>query len=98
MEHNLPSNPHGIVEEFSCISESLYRMNSKCKEYELPDKIAESGAFEKGNITFNEWKRVDHGAQKVSKSTDVKDVSSCFNKHIKTLNHHIHMKHIQHTD
>ena len=39
-------------------------MNSKCKECELPEKIAESGAFETDNITFNEWKQVDRSAQK----------------------------------
>ena len=39
-------------------------MKSKCKECELPEKIAESGAFETDNITFNEWKQVDRSAQK----------------------------------
>ena len=70
-------------------------MNSKCKECELPENIAESGAFETENITFNEWKQVDHRAQKVSISIDVKDVSSRFNTYVKTLKRHIHVKRIQ---
>ena len=73
-ELNLPSNPHDSVEKFSCNSGSQDFMNSKCKEYELPEKIAESGAFETDNITFNEWKQVDLRAQTVSVSIDVKDV------------------------
>ena len=72
-------------------------MNSKCKECELPEKIAESGAFETDNITFNEWKQVDLRAQTVSVSIDVKDVSSHFNAHVKTLKCHIHVKRIQKT-
>ena len=70
-------------------------MDSKCKECELPENIAESGAFETENITFNEWKQVDHRAQKVSVSIDVKDVSSHFNTYVKTLKRHIHVKRIQ---
>ena len=96
-ELNLPSNPHDSVEKFSCNSGSQDFTNSKCKEYELPEKIAESGAFETDNITFNEWKQVDLRAQTVSVSIDVKDVSSHFNAHVKTLKCHIHVKRIQKT-
>lgn len=58
-------------------------MNSKCKECELPEKIAENGAFETDNITFNEWKQVDRRALKVSVSIHLQDVSSRFNTHVK---------------
>ena len=64
---------------------------------ELSEKIAESGAFETDNITFNEWKQVDRRAQKVSVSVDVQDVSSRFNTHVKTVKRYIYVKRIQHT-
>ena len=59
--------------------------NNKCKECELLEKIAESGAFETDNITFNEWKQVNCRAHKVSISTDVNDVCFHTNMHNKTL-------------
>ena len=70
-------------------------MNSECNECELPEKIAESGAFET-DVTFNEWKQMDRRAQKVSISIDVKDISSRFNTHVKTLKRCIYVKRIQH--
>ena len=45
---------------------TVQTMNSKWKECKLPEKVAESGAFEKDNITFNEQKQEDCRAQKES--------------------------------
>ena len=94
---NLPSNTHDNVEKFSCNPDSPDFINSKCKECELPEKIAESGPFETENITFHEWKQVDRRAQNVPISIDVKDVSSRFITHVETAKRHIHVKRIQHT-
>ena len=91
-EVNLPSNPDDVVDKYLCNSNRTDCMNSKCKECELPGKIAYSGAFE----TDNEYKQVGCRVQKGSISIDVKDVSH-FNTHVKALKRHIHEKRIQHT-
>ena len=51
-ELNLPSNPHDIVEKFSCDSNNQDCMNSECNNYKLPEKIAESRAFETDDISM----------------------------------------------
>ena len=53
-ELNLPSNPDGIVEKFSCDSNHQDSMNSECNNCKLPETIAESGAFETNDIKFDE--------------------------------------------
>ena len=96
-ELNLPSNPHDIVEKFSCDSNKQDCMNSECNNCKLPEKIAESGALETDDIIFDEWRQVDPKVQKVSISIDVQEVSTRFNAHVRTLKRHIHVKRIQHT-
>ena len=59
-------------------------MNSECNNCKLPEKIAESGAFETDDIKFDEW-RVHRRVQKVSISTDFQEVSACFNAHARTF-------------
>ena len=49
------------------------------------------------SLNISKWKQVDRRVQKESVSNDVKDVSSHFNTHVKTLKCYIHVKHIQHT-
>ena len=71
-------------------------MNSECNNCKLPEKIAESGAFETDDIKFDEW-RVHRRVQKVSISTDFQEVSACFNAHARTLKRHIHVTRIQHS-
>ena len=53
-ELNLPSNPHGIVEKFSCDSNNQDSMDSECNNCKLPETIAESRAFETNDIKFDE--------------------------------------------
>ena len=53
-ELNLQLNPHDIVEKFSCDSNNQDCMNSECNNCKLPEKIAESGAFETDDIKFDE--------------------------------------------
>ena len=96
-ELNLPSNPHDIVEKFSCDSSNQDCTNSKCNNSKLPEKIAESGAFETDDIKFDEWRQADRRVQKVSVSIDVQEVSTRFNLHVRTLKRHILVKRIQHT-
>ena len=75
-EFNLPSNPHDIVEKFSCDSNNQDFMNSECNNCKLPQKIAESGAFETDDIKFDEWRQVDRRVQKISVSVDAQEVSA----------------------
>ena len=72
-------------------------MNSECNNYKLPQKIAESGAFETDDIKFDEWRQVDRRVQKISVSVDAQEVSARFNAHVRTLKRRIHAKRIQHT-
>ena len=72
-------------------------MNSECNNFKLPEKIAESGAFETDDIKFDEWRKEGRMVQKVSVSIDVQEVSACFNAHVRTLKRHVHVKRIQHT-
>ena len=95
-ELNLPSNSHDIVEKISCDSSNQDCMNSKCNNCKLPEKIAESGAFETDNIKFDEWRQVDWRVRKFSVSIDVQEVSAFFNSHVRTLKRHIYVKRIQH--
>ena len=96
-ELNLPLNPHDILEKFSYDSNNQGCMNSASSNCKLPEKIAESGAFETNDIKFGEWRQVHRRVQKVSVSIDVQVVSACFNAHSKTLKRHIHVKRIKHT-
>ena len=96
-ELHLPTNPHDIVEKFSCDSDNEACMNSKCNICKLPEKIPERGGFETDDINSEEWKLVDRRAQKVSVSNNVQEVSSRFNTHLQILKRHIHVKRIQHT-
>ena len=95
-ELNVPSNPHDIVEKFSCDSNNQHCVNSECNNCKLPEKIAESGAFETHDIKLDEWRQVDCKVQKVSVSIDVQNVSASFDAHVPTLKRHIHVKRIQH--
>ena len=80
-ELNLPSNPHDIVEKFSCNSDSPDCMNFKCKECGLLEKLE---ALKRTiSLNINEWKQMNCRAQKVSVSINVKDVSSRFNTYVK---------------
>ena len=91
----LPTNPHDIVEKFSCSSGNNDCMNSKCNVCETPEEIAEvlsSGEVEADNIIFNEWAKVDDRVQKLSTSIDVEEISSRLNAYVKTLKKHIHVK------
>ena len=56
-ELNLPSNPHDIVEKFSFDSNNQDCMNSEYNSCKLPQKIAESEAFETDDIKFDEWRQ-----------------------------------------
>ena len=96
-ELHLPTNPHDIVEKFSCDSNNEACMNSKCNICKLPEKLPKSGGFETADINIEEWKLVDRRAQKVSVSINVQEVSSRFNTHVQILKGHIHVKRIQHT-
>ena len=53
-ELNLQSNPHDIVEKFSCDSNKQDFMNSECNSCKLLEKIADSGALETDDIKFHE--------------------------------------------
>ena len=75
-ELNVPSNPHDIVEKFSCDSNNQDFMNSECNNCKLPQKIAESGAFETDDKKFDEWRQVDRRVQKISVSVDAQEVSA----------------------
>ena len=81
-ELNLPSNPDGIAEKFSCDSNNQDSMNSECNNCKLPETIAESGAFETNDIKFDEQRQVDRRIQKVSLSIDIQEVSARFNAHV----------------
>ena len=58
-ELNLPSNPHDTVEKFSCDSNNQVFINWECDNCKLPEKIAESRAFETDDIKFDEWRQKD---------------------------------------
>ena len=70
-------------------------MNSECNNCKLPEKIAESGAFETDDIKFDECRQGDRRVQKFSVSIDVQGVSARFNTHVRTLKRHIRLKRIQ---
>ena len=53
-ELHLPTNPHDIVEQFSCDSDNEGCMNAKCNICKLPEKIPESGGFETYDINIEE--------------------------------------------
>ena len=94
----LPTNPHDIVEKFSCDSGNDDCMNSNCNVCKTPEEIANvlpSGEFETDNFIFNEWAKVAGRVRKLSTSVDVEDVPSRLNAHVKTLKRHIHVKWIQ---
>ena len=86
---NLPSNLYDIVEKFSFDSNNQDCTNSECNNCKLPEKIAESEAFETDDIKFDEWRQVDLRVQKVSVSIDVQEVSARFNAHVQALKRHI---------
>ena len=91
----MQTNPHDIVEKFSCDSGNDDCMNSTCNVCETPEEIAEvlsSGEVEADNIIFNEWAKVDDRVQKLSTSIDVEEISSRLNAYVKTLKKHIHVK------
>ena len=70
-------------------------MNSECKNCKLPEKIAESGVFETDDIKFDQWRQIDRWVKNDSVSIDVQEVSTCFNAHVRSLKHHMHVKRIK---
>ena len=71
-------------------------MNLECSNCKLPEKTAESGAFEIDDIKFDEWRQEDRRVQKFSVSIDGQEVSARFNTYARILKRHIHVKRIQH--
>ena len=76
-ELTLPTNPHDIMENFSCDSGNDDCTNSKCNVCETPEEIAEvlsSEEFEADNIIFIEWAKGDGRVQKLSTSIDLEEI------------------------
>ena len=65
----LPTNPHDIVERFSCDSTSEDCMNSKCadcKSRTANEIIGDRNRNGKSTFSFNEWKKIDDRVQKAT--------------------------------
>ena len=96
----LPTDPHSIVEKFSCDSASEKCTNSKCRECEssqADEIIPHTIDKEKDKVVFHEWKKVDKRVQKVAVTIDKNEIMSRFNDHAKTLKRDIYVKGIQNT-
>jgi len=98
-ESPLPSNPHNIVERFSCDAANPACMTSSCSDCSQQDEFEEilgEGDFETDTFIFTEWKKVDEKIQKAALSVATEEVITLLMSHIKTLKSHIHVKRIQH--
>jgi len=98
-ESSLPSNPHDIVERFSCDSANPTCMTSGCSDCSQQDELEEilgEGDFQTDTFLFTEWKKVDEKIQKAASSVETEEVITLLMSHIKTLKSHIHVKRIQH--
>ena len=108
----VPTDPHSLVEAYSCQSSSKDCMYSLCEDCNITD-LSEDDFLGGGslnsdddgddvekkefNIEYYEWTKVDGKVKKVLSSVDIEDAIALFNDHMKVLKAHIFVKRTQNT-
>ena len=72
----IPINPHGIFERFSCDSSSDDCMNSNCDECgsHQNDEIIGEEQFDGDSVVYYEWENVNGRVQKVAATIHVEEI------------------------
>ena len=97
-ESALPTNPHDIMERFSCDSANMTCMTSDCSDCTNQDQFEEilsEGEFDADTFIYTEWKKVDEKIQKAASSVNTEEIIILLGSHVKTLKEHIRVKRIQ---
>ena len=92
----VPTDPHSLVEKYTCESSSRTCMFSENECYftgvtmeEFPDDCKD--------VEYYEWVKVDGKVNKVVKPVDVEEAIELFNEHVKILKARIFVKTTQNT-
>ena len=104
---SIPTNPHDLVERYSCDSNNPQCMNSNCSDCvtschwtctpdesdpEESSQSDESDSAECRKISFYKWTRKDEKVQKICITLDEDDTKEIWREMIQTLKSHIYRK------
>ena len=73
-------------------------MNSECETFKCSGLSMDDCKKSNGNISIQEWKRIQGEINKHSKSVSMEDDIKLFNKYLVILKRHIHVKRIQNAE
>ena len=90
------ANPHNIVEAY--YSSSSVCMNSECETCKCSGLSMNDCKTSNGNISIQEWKRIQGQINKHSKSVSMEDAIKLFNEHLVNLKRHIHVKKMENAE